>query len=110
MFSLCCEVFSYLFTEKTDKGLQLGLQQLQKLLHKHQVVRLAHAEVVIEGHVVEELGVLAESLATEEAAAVKGEAVALSLLHQQHLHTRLLKKKQMKMQNKKRTKYNKYYW
>jgi hypothetical protein len=78
-----------LLAEETDEGLQALLQQVQEAFHKDQVIRLAHAEVVVEGHVVEEGGVLREVLATEEAAAAEGQAFPLRFLHQQHLQRQL---------------------
>ena len=74
-----------LLTVETQQSLQFLFDQVEELPDIDEVVRLAHAEVMIEGHVVEELPMSGEDLPTEETAPGEGRVVPLLLLYGQHL-------------------------
>ena len=56
------------FAENADEVVEPPLQQVEKVAHKDQVVRLTHAEVVAEGHVVEHVTRAVEHGSAKQAA------------------------------------------
>ena len=49
--------FKGFLAEETLQSLHFGLEEVEQLADVHEVVRVAHVEVVIKGHVVQQLGV-----------------------------------------------------